>query len=118
LGDGAKESVAADKALSSSPGHHQSADAGDYDEDLHDDEETGLTSRDRRRKRQKRRRNTLLDQRIVREKITLAEKKEADQDVVKKLLINGSLILLWYLFSLCISLVRHPLSRSACVVIC
>lgn len=75
------------------------------DEDLHDDEETGLTGKDRRRKKQKRRRNMLLDQRIVREKITPDKKKEADQSVLRNLLVNGVLIGLWYLFSLCISLV-------------
>ncbi|KAH8881244.1 TPT-domain-containing protein [Thozetella sp. PMI_491] len=74
------------------------------DEDLHDDEETGLTSKERRRKRQKRRRNTMLDQRIVREKLTTEERKVADQNVARQVLINCSLIGLWYLFSLSISL--------------
>lgn len=74
------------------------------DEDLHDDEETGLTGKDKRRKRQKKRRNTLLDQRVAREKITAEEKREADQNVVKRSLVNITLIGLWYLFSLSISL--------------
>ncbi|KAK4190494.1 triose-phosphate transporter family-domain-containing protein [Podospora australis] len=74
------------------------------DEDLHDDEETGLTAKDRRRKRRKRNRNQRLDQRIVREKISQEEKKEADRNVLKTLLINVSLIGLWYFFSLLISL--------------
>ncbi|KAI2607507.1 triose-phosphate transporter family-domain-containing protein [Hypoxylon fragiforme] len=74
------------------------------EEDLHDDEETGLTKKDKRRKQAKRRRNTRLDQRIARDKITDEERKEADQNVVKKLTINITLILLWYLFSLSISL--------------
>lgn len=74
------------------------------DEDLHDDEETGLTTKDKRRKRQKKRRNTQLDQRIVRESITAEEKREADQNVVKKSLVNLTLIGLWYLFSLSISI--------------
>ncbi|KAI1799412.1 TPT-domain-containing protein [Daldinia bambusicola] len=74
------------------------------EEDLHDDEETGLTKKDRRRKQAKRRRNTRLDQRIARDKITDEERKEADQDVFKKLAINVVLIGLWYLFSLSISL--------------
>ncbi len=77
------------------------------DEDLHDDEEVGLTGKDKRRKRQKRHRNTRLDQRIVREKIISdEEKKVADRNVLRRLLINASLIGLWYFFSLCISLVR------------
>ncbi|KAL2178749.1 triose-phosphate transporter family-domain-containing protein [Thermothelomyces heterothallicus CBS 202.75] len=74
------------------------------DEDLHDDEETGLTGRDRRRKRRKKRRNQLLDQRVVGDHISPEEKKEADLSVVKNLFINTVLIGLWYLFSLLISL--------------
>ena len=75
-------------------------------EDLHDDEETGLTGADRQRKRRKRRRNTQLDQRIARERISAEEKEEADRSVLKRLLVNLSLIGSWYFFSLCISLVR------------
>ncbi|PKS06493.1 hypothetical protein jhhlp_007241 [Lomentospora prolificans] len=74
------------------------------DEDLHDDEETGLTKRERDRRKWKKRRNTLLDQRVAPEKITDAERKEADQTVVKSSLINLGLIALWYIFSLSISL--------------
>ncbi|XDG09359.1 hypothetical protein ABKA04_008974 [Annulohypoxylon sp. FPYF3050] len=74
------------------------------EEDLHDDEETGLTKKDKRRKQAKRRRNTRLDQRIARDRITDEERKEADQNVFKKLVINAILIGLWYLFSLSISL--------------
>ncbi len=75
------------------------------DEDLHDDEETGLTRKERRRKRQKRRRNARLDQRIVKDKLTAEERKVADQSVLRKLLVNCTLIGLWYIFSLSISLV-------------
>jgi solute carrier family 35 protein C2 len=76
------------------------------DEDLHDDEEAGLTGKDRRRKRRKRRRNQLLDQRIARDDgISPEEKQEADRTVVRSLVINGVLIGLWYFFSLLISLV-------------
>ncbi|KAI1755294.1 triose-phosphate transporter family-domain-containing protein [Xylaria castorea] len=74
------------------------------DEDLHDDEETGLTNKDKRRKRNKRRRNTRLDQRIVRDNLTDEERKQADQDVMRKLVVNAALIGLWYIFSLSISL--------------
>lgn len=76
------------------------------DEDLHDDEETGLTAKERKRKQRKKRRNTLLDQRIARDNVTAEEKKQADQNVVRNLAVNGTLIGLWYLFSLAISLVR------------
>ena len=80
------------------------------DDGLQDDEETGLTGKDKGRRKRRRRRNTLLDQRIAGEsKITAEEKREADQNVIKKGLINGLLIGLWYIFSLSISIVNTPL---------
>jgi solute carrier family 35 protein C2 len=84
------------------------------EEGLQDDEETGLTGKDKKRRKGKRRRNTLLDHRVAAEvTITVEEKKEADQNVLKNLLINGTLIGLWYLFSLSISIVSLCLlSRS------
>lgn len=90
------------------------------DEDLHDDEEMGLTRKDKSRKQKKRRRNTLLDNRIAREKnLSDDERKEADRNVVKSLFVNGVLILLWYFFSLSISLVSAPtyISKSGDFVI-
>jgi hypothetical protein len=79
------------------------------DDGLQDDEETGLTGKAKGRRKNKRRRNTLLDQRIAGDvKITAEEKKEADQNVVRKSVINGILIGLWYLFSLSISIVSLP----------
>jgi solute carrier family 35 protein C2 len=65
---------------------------------LEDDEETGLTKRDRRRRRRRKRRNTLLDQRIVptADTYTKEEKKLADQNLMRSMLINGVLIALWY----------------------
>ncbi|KAK4237035.1 hypothetical protein C8A03DRAFT_16372 [Achaetomium macrosporum] len=87
-----------------SPRYGELDEAGLTDEDLHDDEETGLTGKDRRRKRRKRRRNQLLDQRIARDDISPEEKKEADRNVVRSLVVNGALIGLWYFFSLSISL--------------
>ncbi|KAK3301083.1 triose-phosphate transporter family-domain-containing protein [Chaetomium fimeti] len=77
---------------------------GFTDEDLHDDEEAGLTGKDKRRKKRKKRRNQLLDQRVVSDDISPEEKHEADRSVAKSLLINGVLIGLWYFFSLLISL--------------
>lgn len=82
------------------------------DEDLHDDEETGLTAKERRRRQKKKRRNTRLDQRVVEDSVTADERKEADQTVIRKLAVNGTLIGLWYLFSLCISLVSQMLAPS------
>ncbi|TLD26512.1 hypothetical protein PspLS_04469 [Pyricularia sp. CBS 133598] len=80
-------------------------DSGLSDEDLHDDEEAGLTRKHRDRKRDKRRRNTQFDQRIVRGgTISEEEKREADKNVMRNLVINAVLIGLWYLFSLGISI--------------
>ncbi|KAI6349076.1 hypothetical protein MCOR25_010720 [Pyricularia grisea] len=80
-------------------------DSGLSDEDLHDDEEAGLTRKHRDRKRDKRRRNTQFDQRIVRGgTISDDEKREADKNVMRNLVINAVLIGLWYLFSLGISI--------------
>ncbi|KAF2853852.1 TPT-domain-containing protein [Plenodomus tracheiphilus IPT5] len=87
------------------------SDSTDYELDnmsadgLEDDEETGLTKRDRRRRRRRKRRNTLLDQRIVpgEDTYTKEEKKLADQNLLRSMMINGVLIGLWYLFSISIS---------------
>ncbi|ATY63382.1 nucleotide-sugar transporter, putative [Cordyceps militaris] len=75
------------------------------DDDVHDDEELGLTAQDRTRKQKQRRRLTRLDQRIAKEKnLSVDEQQLADRSVIRRLLINGGLILLWYIFSLSISL--------------
>ena len=78
------------------------------DDGLQDDEETGLTGKDKARRKHKRRKNTQLDVRVAGDiKITDEEKKEADQNVFKKSLVNGILIGLWYIFSLSISIVSY-----------
>jgi solute carrier family 35 protein C2 len=83
------------------------------DDDLHSDEETGLSSKERARRQKKRRKITQLGQRIARDKsISAEERHEADKDVVKKLIINVVLILLWYFFSLSISLVSALASAN------
>jgi len=80
---------------------------------LQDDEETGLTGKDKRRIKKRKRRNTLLDHRIAGEvQITAEEKREADQNVLRRSLVNGLLIGLWYIFSLSISIVSISLSWS------
>jgi solute carrier family 35, member C2 len=67
------------------------------------DDETGLTKRERR---QKARQQDQLDVRIGGHvPVTKHEARLADRDVIKKLLINSVLILLWYIFSLSISIV-------------
>jgi solute carrier family 35, member C2 len=77
------------------------------DEDIRDDEETGLTSKEKKKREKKRRRNTRLDQRIAREKnLSADEKRELDKGIAKRIAINLVLVLMWYLLSLAISLVR------------
>jgi solute carrier family 35, member C2 len=66
------------------------------EEGLNDDEETGLTEAERRRRKSKRRRNSLLDQRIFgHSNVTLEERREAYQHLLKRIAINGLLIGLW-----------------------
>ncbi|CAI7584592.1 unnamed protein product [Penicillium discolor] len=69
------------------------------------DEETGLTSHQKRQRRRRRKQRRKLDARIadVRGQGSIREIL-SDRNVVKKLLINGGLILLWYFFSLSISI--------------
>ena len=112
-----RDGAASDDDMSTS----EDVELDDLSEDgLQDDEETGLTGKNKSRRNKRRRRNTLLDQRIASEvNITVEEKKEADQYVVKNILINGLLIGLWYLFSLSISIVgrfkaRFPYPADAC----
>lgn len=67
------------------------------------DEETGLTKREGR---QRRRQQDQLDVRIGEHvPVTKHDARLADRDVIRKLLINSVLILLWYFFSLAISIV-------------
>lgn len=103
-GDG-EDKIVEESSDDESPRNGSGDDDGLSDEDLHDDEEAGLTSKDKRRKRRKRRKNQLLDQRVVSDDISPEEKKEADRNVLKNMIINIVLIGLWYLFSLLISLV-------------
>lgn len=93
-------------------GKDESGDDSFTDEDLQDDEETGLTRKDKQRRQKKRIRNTQLDQRVARDRndISKEERKEADKTVFRSLMINLVLILLWYLFSLSISIVS-PLMK-------
>ncbi len=78
------------------------------------DEETGLTSKESRKYQKQMKSQTPLDARIAGDtKISKEEKKLADKAVVWSLLVNASLIGLWYIFSLSISIVgsfpsTHP----------
>lgn len=70
------------------------------------DEETGLTTHQKRQRRRRRKQRRKLDARIadVKGQGSIREIL-SDRNIVKKLLTNGGLILLWYLFSLSISIV-------------
>ncbi|GAB7344484.1 hypothetical protein MBLNU457_2321t1 [Dothideomycetes sp. NU457] len=74
------------------------------DDNLDDDEETGLTNGDKKRRGHRERRNTLLDERIANSDDAKAlEEKIAVQSFWRKATINGVLIALWYTFSISIS---------------
>lgn len=93
--EGEESSSGADRSDSDSDSDDPDLDDMSAD-GLEDDEETGLTKRDRRRRRKRKRRNTLLDQRIVPDDTyTKEEKKLADQNLLKSMLVNGALIGLW-----------------------
>ena len=69
----------------------------------------GQEGKDQERKR---RRNARLDNRVVQESLTVDEKKLADKNVIRRMAINCGLILLWYIFSLGISLVSPAPCRG------
>lgn len=75
------------------------------------DEETGLTAHQKRQRRRRRRQRRKLDARIADVKSSrygFLSLGLADRNVAKKLIINAGLILMWYFFSLSISIVRMP----------
>ncbi|KAF2088637.1 TPT-domain-containing protein [Saccharata proteae CBS 121410] len=77
------------------------------DDGIEDDEETGLTGKDRRRRRKRKRRHTRLDERIASDSmptITKEEEKIATASFIQASLVNVLLIGLWYLFSISISI--------------
>lgn len=102
------------------------------DDDIHDDEETGLTAKQRRQRRRRRKQRRQLDARIAGVKASRQDGHghhhdhhglgRADRNVAQRLLVNAILIGLWYFFSLAISLVSintsclprsHPLVLAA-----
>ncbi|KKZ67856.1 hypothetical protein EMCG_06487 [[Emmonsia] crescens] len=75
------------------------------DDDLNDDEETGLTAKERRQRwKQRKRHRQELDARIVDDKISKDGRRLADRAVIKRLGVNAILIGSWYIFSLSISI--------------
>lgn len=98
--------------LSSSVVETRELDVMSSDDDQYD-EETGLTARQKRQRRQRRRQRRKLDARIadVKSSRSILQLDLADRNVIRKLLVNTGLILLWYLFSLSISIVSESHSR-------
>ncbi|OAL40231.1 hypothetical protein AYO20_00651 [Fonsecaea nubica] len=83
----------------------------DSDVDVDDDGESGLNKHERGKYNKRKRRRQGLDARIAGTTgISKDEAREADKNVVRNLVINGVFILLWYFFSLAISIVS--LSRN------
>jgi solute carrier family 35, member C2 len=83
------------------------------DDGIHDDEETGLTAKqknERRRRRKKQRRR--LDAKIAGVKGKTSN-VTADKSVFMALTINASLIGMWYLFSLSISIVSSSTRKRS-----
>ncbi|KAL8908015.1 MAG: hypothetical protein Q9171_005624 [Xanthocarpia ochracea] len=74
------------------------------DDALTDDEETGLTGKDKRKRKRRRTLNTKLDERVAGSSgATPSGWSLADRNVIKASLINILLIASWYLFSVSIS---------------
>ena len=83
------------------------------DDALTDDEETGLTKKDKEHRKRRRRKATRLDGRIAGNvKTSKQEQKLADWNVLKAMIINVLLIASWYLFSLSISIVSESLMEK------
>ncbi|KAL4867260.1 hypothetical protein BDV12DRAFT_171588 [Aspergillus spectabilis] len=79
------------------------------DDDYPEDEETGLTANQRRQRRRRRKQRRQLDARIAGVKashnvLDPFNISSGDRTVINKLLVNAGLILLWYFFSLAISI--------------
>lgn len=83
------------------------------DENLEDDEETGLTSADKSKRRKKKSKNTRLDERISHDPASHNEEKDlAYQQLLKESVVNAILIIAWYGFSIGISVVSSPPCRK------
>ena len=74
------------------------------DDEMSDDEETGLTHTQRKKRRRRRRRSTRLDERVVNsEDKAHATEEIARASIVRSYAVNAVLIALWYSFSISIS---------------
>lgn len=83
------------------------------DDALTDDEETGLTGKDKRKRKRRRTLNTKLDERVAGSTgASPSGWSLADRNVIKASLINILLIASWYLFSVSISVVGCPRAEA------
>lgn len=79
------------------------------DDALTDDEETGLTGKDKRKRTRRRTLNSQMDERVAGSMgASTSRWSLADRNVIKASLINALLIASWYLFSVSISVVCYP----------
>jgi solute carrier family 35 protein C2 len=109
-GDGDNDNDALSTASRSSMSGDSEVVEMDYinevDDHFNSDEEAGLTPHQRKKLlHMRRRQRRQLDSRIVDLKISVSGRRLADRKVLKKLSINTVFILLWYIFSLSISVV-------------
>lgn len=102
-----------DKSIMSDSSEHELDRWEDSDGDV--DEETGLPVEERRKFIRHQRRKNRLDARIGGQPagISKDEQREADKNVMHKLIVNAVLIGFWYLFSLSISIVSLGVKQSA-----
>lgn len=81
----------------------------DSDVEMDDDEESGLSKHERRKFLKSKRQAHTLDARIAGTAgLSQDEVRQADQSVLRNLLINAALVGGWYFFSLSISIVGSP----------
>lgn len=73
------------------------------DEELDDDEETGLTHAERKKRRRRKRKNTMLDERIAGESEVQTAERMVTASLVRDTVVNGLLIAFWYCCSISIS---------------
>lgn len=78
------------------------------EDEITDDEETGLTQAERRKRRRRKRRSTMLDERVAGGNGNLGDLKRTEEELAKANLVrmygvNAILIALWYTFSIAIS---------------
>ncbi|TKA26980.1 hypothetical protein B0A50_05171 [Salinomyces thailandicus] len=73
------------------------------DEELEDDEETGLTHTERKKRRRRRRRNTRLDERVAGEPEVQTAERMVSASIVRTMVTNGLFIAFWYVCSISIS---------------